>query len=188
MLAARPIHARPAAVRPAALRRADPPCGPPSTRSPRAGLASRCGCSTHASGATTRCRNMQPKARPGSTCAPASRRPLTLAPGQAELLPTGHRDSPRGPRARRRAAAALGARPQARDRARQPRRADRLRLPGAGHGLVLESRRSSLSRSHRANASRRWSIVPVVQVALDVVEAFTDSARGAGGFGSSGTS
>jgi dUTP pyrophosphatase len=31
-------------------------------------------------------------------------------------------------------------------------------------------------------------IVPVVQVALEVVEAFVDSARGAGGFGSSGTS
>ena len=31
-------------------------------------------------------------------------------------------------------------------------------------------------------------VVPVVQVALEVVEAFADSARGAGGFGSSGTS
>ena len=30
-------------------------------------------------------------------------------------------------------------------------------------------------------------IVPVVQVALEIVEAFADSARGAGGFGSSGT-
>jgi dUTP diphosphatase len=31
-------------------------------------------------------------------------------------------------------------------------------------------------------------IVPVVQVALEVVADFTDTARGAGGFGSSGTS
>ena len=30
-------------------------------------------------------------------------------------------------------------------------------------------------------------VVPVVQVALEIVEAFADSARGAGGFGSSGT-
>ena len=30
-------------------------------------------------------------------------------------------------------------------------------------------------------------VVPVVQVAFEVVEDFADSARGAGGFGSSGT-
>ena len=30
-------------------------------------------------------------------------------------------------------------------------------------------------------------VVPVVQVALEIVEAFADSERGAGGFGSSGT-
>ena len=67
------------------------------------------------------------------------------------------RDPSRGSGARRDAVAALGSRPQARHRARQSGRADRLRLPGPGDGVVLEPRRSSLHGRRQASASRRWS-------------------------------
>jgi dUTP pyrophosphatase len=113
--------------------------------------------------------------------------PLTLAPGQAELLPTGlaiHLDDSR-------LAAVL--------------------LPRSGlghkHGIVLGNLVGLIDSDYQGqvmvscwNRSDRpytiapgeriaqMVVVPVVQVALEVVETFTDSARGAGGFGSSGTS
>ena len=113
--------------------------------------------------------------------------PLTLAPGQAELLPTGiaiHLEDPG-------LAAVL--------------------LPRSGlghkHGIVLGNLVGLIDSDYQGQVMVScWNrgdrpytiapgeriaqmvILPVVQVALDVVEAFTDSARGAGGFGSSGTS
>ena len=113
--------------------------------------------------------------------------PLTLAPGQAELLPTGiaiHLEDPR-------LAAML------------------LPRSGLGHkhgivlgnlvglvdsdyqGQVMVSCWNRGDRSYTVAPGERIAqmiVVPVVQVALEVVEAFADSARGAGGFGSSGTS
>jgi len=37
-----------------------------------------------------------------------------------------------------------------------------------------------------AHASRRWSVAPVVQARFDLVAALDGTARGAGGFGSTG--
>ena len=108
--------------------------------------------------------------------------PLTLAPGHAELVPTGlaiHHDDP-----------ALAA----------------VLLPrtGLGHrhaiehvGLVDSDYQGQVMVSvwNRAGAPftiqpgeriAQLVVVPVVQVRLEVVESFEESARGAGGFGSSG--
>jgi dUTP pyrophosphatase len=113
--------------------------------------------------------------------------PLTLAPGEAELIPTGlaiHLEDPR-------LAAML--------------------LPRSGlghkHGIVLGNLVGLIDSDYQGqvmvscwNRSQQpytvapgeriaqMVIVPVVQVALEVVADFTDTARGAGGFGSSGTS
>jgi dUTP pyrophosphatase len=112
--------------------------------------------------------------------------PLTLAPGEAHLLPTGiaiHLDDPG-------LAAVL--------------------LPRSGlghkHGIVLGNLVGLIDSDYQGQVMVScWNrgaqpytvapgeriaqmvIVPVVQMALDVVESFTDSARGAGGFGSSGS-
>ena len=111
--------------------------------------------------------------------------PLTLAPGHAELVPTGlaiHLDDPG-------LAAVL--------------------LPRSGlghrHGIVLGNlvglidsdyqgpvmvslwnRGSSVYPVTPGERIAQLVVVPVVQVALEVVDSFEASARGAGGFGSSG--
>jgi dUTP pyrophosphatase len=113
--------------------------------------------------------------------------PLTLAPGQAELVPTGiaiHLDDPG-------LAAVL--------------------LPRSGlghrHGIVLGNLVGLIDSDYQGPVMVScWNrgaqpytvapgeriaqmvVVPVVQVALEVVEEFAGTARGAGGFGSSGTS
>ena len=112
--------------------------------------------------------------------------PLTLDPGTTELVPTGiaiHLDDPG-------LAAVL--------------------LPRSGlghkHGIVLgnlvglidsdyqgQVMVSCWNRGTRAftvapgERIAQMVVVPVVQVELEIVEAFTESDRGAGGFGSSGT-
>ena len=111
--------------------------------------------------------------------------PITLAPGQTELVPTGiaiHLDDP-----------GLAA----------------VILPRSGlghkHGIVLGNLvglidsdyqgQIFVSTWNRGNAPfvlnpferlAQLVVVPVVQVAFEVVESFEESARGAGGFGSSG--
>ena len=111
--------------------------------------------------------------------------PLTLPPGRAELLPTGiaiHLEDPGF-------AAML--------------------LPRSGlghkHGIVLGNLVGLIDSDYQGQVMVScWNrgdrpytiapgeriaqmvIVPVVQVALEVVEAFAESPRGAGGFGSSG--
>jgi len=111
--------------------------------------------------------------------------PLTLAPGQTELVPTGiaiHLDDP-----------GLAA----------------LILPRSGlghkHGIVLGNLVGLIDSDYQGQVLvSTWNrgtvpfvlkpmerlaqlvVVPVVQVALNVVEDFADSARGAGGFGSTG--
>jgi dUTP pyrophosphatase len=112
---------------------------------------------------------------------------LTLAPGQAELIPTGlaiHLEDP-----------ALAA----------------MLLPRSGlghkHGIVLGNLVGLIDSDYQGQVMVScWNrgaqpytvapgeriaqmvIVPVVQVALEIVADFTGTARGAGGFGSSGTS
>ncbi len=112
--------------------------------------------------------------------------PLTLAPGQAELVPTGiaiHLDDPG-------LAAVL--------------------LPRSGlghkHGVVLGNLVGLIDSDYQGQVMVScWNrgaaayaiapgeriaqmvIVPVVQVDFEIVEQFTESQRGAGGFGSSGT-
>jgi dUTP pyrophosphatase len=112
---------------------------------------------------------------------------LTLAPGQAELIPTGlaiHLEDP-----------ALAA----------------VLLPRSGlghkHGIVLGNLVGLIDSDYQGQVMVScWNrgaqpytvapgeriaqmvIVPVVQVAIEVVADFTGTARGAGGFGSSGTS
>jgi dUTP pyrophosphatase len=112
--------------------------------------------------------------------------PLVLAPGQAELVPTGlaiHLDDP-----------ALAA----------------VLLPRSGlghkHGIVLGNLVGLIDSDYQGQVMVScWNrgqaaytiapgeriaqlvVVPVVQVELDVVEQFAESQRGAGGFGSSGT-
>jgi dUTP pyrophosphatase len=112
--------------------------------------------------------------------------PLTLAPGQTELIPTGiaiHLDDPG-------LAAVL--------------------LPRSGlghkHGIVLGNLVGLIDSDYQGQVMVScWNrgqteftvqpgeriaqmvIVPVVQVEFEVVEQFTESHRGAGGFGSSGT-
>jgi len=112
---------------------------------------------------------------------------LTLAPGAAELVPTGiaiHLDDPG-------LAAVL--------------------LPRSGlghkHGIVLGNLVGLIDSDYQGQVmvscwNRSGSpytiapgeriaqmvVVPIVQVALDVVESFAGTTRGAGGFGSSGTS
>ncbi len=51
---------------------------------------------------------------------------------------------------------------------------------------MLESRHASLSPSQPGERIAQLVVVPVVQVELEVVEDFTATARGAGGFGHSG--
>ena len=113
--------------------------------------------------------------------------PLTLAPGQTELIPTGiaiHLEDPGY-------AAML--------------------LPRSGlghkHGIVLGNLVGLIDSDYQGQVMVScWNrgqaaftiapgeriaqmvVVPVVQVELEVVEQFTESRRGAGGFGSSGTS
>ncbi len=113
--------------------------------------------------------------------------PLTLAPGETTLIPTGlaiHLDDPG-------LAAVL--------------------LPRSGlghkHGIVLGNLVGLIDSDYQGQVMVScWNrgsaaftiapgeriaqmvVVPVVQVALEVVEQFTESHRGAGGFGSSGTS
>jgi len=112
--------------------------------------------------------------------------PMTLAPGQAELIPTGiaiHLDDPQ-------LAAVL--------------------LPRSGlghkHGIVLGNLVGLIDSDYQGQVMVScWNrgsapftiapgeriaqmvIVPVLQVDLEIVEQFTESHRGAGGFGSSGT-
>jgi len=112
--------------------------------------------------------------------------PLALGPGQAELLPTGiaiHLED-----------SGLAA----------------MLLPRSGlghkHGIVLGNLVGLIDSDYQGQVmvscwnrgDRRYTVtpgeriaqmvvVPVVQVALEIVEVFADSARGAGGFGSSGT-
>ena len=81
-------------------------------------------------------------------------------PGADRADPDRHRDPSRRPGSRRGDHAALGTRPQARHRARQPRRADRLRLPGPADGVVLEPRPEARSGRAAASASRSWSSCP----------------------------
>jgi dUTP pyrophosphatase len=113
--------------------------------------------------------------------------PLALAPGQATLIPTGiaiHLDDPR-------LAAVL--------------------LPRSGlghkHGIVLGNLVGLIDSDYQGQVMVScWNrgaapytiapgeriaqlvVVPVVQVDFEVVEQFTESHRGEGGFGSSGTS
>jgi len=113
--------------------------------------------------------------------------PLTLAPGQAELISTGiaiHLDDPG-------LAAVL--------------------LPRSGlghkHGIVLGNLVGLIDSDYQGQVMVScWNrgqaaytiapgeriaqlvVVPVVQVEFEIVEQFTESRRGAGGFGSSGTS
>jgi len=113
--------------------------------------------------------------------------PLTLAPGQAELIPTGlaiHLDHPG-------LAAVL--------------------LPRSGlghkHGIVLGNLVGLIDSDYQGqvmvscwNRGRdaytitpgeriaQMVVVPVVQVDFEIVDSFTESRRGAGGFGSSGAS
>jgi dUTP pyrophosphatase len=112
--------------------------------------------------------------------------PLTLAPGQSELIPTGlaiHLDD-----------AGFAA----------------VLLPRSGlghkHGIVLGNLVGLIDSDYQGQVMVScWNrgsapftiapgeriaqmvIVPVVQVHLEIVEQFTESHRGAGGFGSSGT-
>ena len=112
--------------------------------------------------------------------------PLTLAPGETQLIPTGiaiHLDD-----------TALAA----------------VLLPRSGlghkHGIVLGNLVGLIDSDYqgqvmvscwnRGNAAftiapgeriAQMVVVPVVQVQFEVVEQFTESHRGAGGFGSSGT-
>jgi dUTP pyrophosphatase len=112
--------------------------------------------------------------------------PVTLAPGQTELIPTGiaiHLDDPG-------LAAVL--------------------LPRSGlghkHGIVLGNLVGLIDSDYQGQVMVScWNrgqaaytiqpgeriaqmvIVPVVQVAFEIVESFSESHRGAGGFGSSGT-
>jgi dUTP pyrophosphatase len=112
--------------------------------------------------------------------------PLDLAPGQAELVPTGLAIYLEDP--------ALAA----------------VLLPRSGlghkHGVVLGNlvglidsdyqgqvmvscwnRSSTPYRLMPGERLAQMVVVPIVQVELDVVEGFTATQRGAGGFGSSGT-
>jgi len=112
--------------------------------------------------------------------------PLTLAPGETQLIPTGiaiHLDDPR-------LAAVL--------------------LPRSGlghkHGIVLGNLVGLIDSDYQGQVMVScWNrgqaaftiapgeriaqmvVVPVVQVRFDLVQEFTASDRGAGGFGSSGT-
>ena len=112
--------------------------------------------------------------------------PLTIAPGETHLIPTGiaiHLDDPQ-------LAAVL--------------------LPRSGlghkHGIVLGNLVGLIDSDYQGQVMVScWNrgsgaftiapgeriaqmvIVPVVQVTFEVVEQFTESHRGAGGFGSSGT-
>jgi dUTP pyrophosphatase len=113
--------------------------------------------------------------------------PLTLVPGQAELIPTGlaiHLDDPG-------LAAVL--------------------LPRSGlghkHGIVLGNLVGLIDSDYQGQVMVScWNrgqgpytiapgeriaqmvVVPVVQVDFEIVDSFTESRRGAGGFGSSGAS
>ena len=121
----------------------------------------------------------------GARSARLPRRAAHAGARQRRAHPDRHRDPPGGPGPGRGGPAAVRPRPQARRRVGQPGGADRLRLPGPAHGLLLESRARAV---HHPPGDRiaQLVVVPVVQVALEVVDSFEDSARGAGGFGHSG--
>ena len=128
---------------------------------------------------------MRPAAPRGSTCALASTRPSPLRPGDSALVPTGlaiHLGDP-----------GLAA----------------IIIPRSGlghkHGIVLGNLVGLIDSDYQGplmvscwNRGRepfvvnpleriaQLVIIPVVQVALNIVETFEESARGAGGFGSTG--
>ena len=147
---------------------------------------SRCASSMRAWAASSRCRPTPPTGSAGldlRACLDA--RPAARARASAELIPTGLAIHVEDPGLAARDPAALGARPQARHRARQPGRADRLGLPGPAHGVVLEPRREPFTVQPGERIAQ-LVVVPVVQVELEMVADFAASARGAGGFGHSG--
>ena len=147
---------------------------------------SRSASSMRASAANFRCRLTPPRAPPASICAPVSTRRWCSRAGKAELIPTGlaiHLDDP-----------GLAA----------------VILPRSGlghkHGVVLGNLVGLIDSDYQGQLMVScWNrsaadftvqpgeriaqmvIVPVVQVRLEVVEDFAASARGAGGFGHTGT-
>ncbi len=140
---------------------------PPSrSRRPAAG-ASR----TRATRATTSPRASGARLEPG---------------GGRALVPTGHRD--RDPRGLRRVRpAAVGPRAAARCHVSEHARADRRRLPRRDQRAAREPRsRTSRSRCAAAIASRSSSIQRVQDVEWEEVDELDDSARGTGGWGSTG--
>ena len=136
-------------------------------------------------GASFRCRNTPPRARPGLDLRACIDAPLALAPGQVELIrhrTSIHLEDP-----------ALAA----------------VILPRSGlghkHGIVLGNLVGLIDSDYQGPLMVScWNrgavpyeiqpgeriaqlvVVPVVQVALEIVEDFSASARGAGGFGHSG--
>ena len=144
-----------------------------------------CGSSIRGSEPSFPCPSTQPPARPGSTSELVLKKPLELAPGQAELIPTGLAIYLENP--------ALAA----------------MVLPRSGlghrHGIVLgnlvglidsdyqgELMVSCWNRGHEPFTLKpgeriaQLVIVPVVQVELKIVANFEATTRGAGGFGHSG--
>ena len=93
--------------------------------------------------------------------------PITLAPGARRARSDRRRDPRRRSRTRRGDPAPLGPRPQARHRARQSRRVDRLRLSGAADGELLEPRARLRIRCNRIERLAQLVIVPVVQAEFD---------------------
>ena len=95
-----------------------------------------------------------------STCARRSMRRWCSRRATRALMPSGLAIHIADPGAVRTGAAALGAGPQTRHRARQRHRADRRRLPGAVADQRLEPRPARPSPSSRAIASRSWCSCP----------------------------
>ncbi len=113
--------------------------------------------------------------------------PLLLEPGPGDLAAHRAGDPHRRSHAGGDAAAALGPGQQARHRAGQPGRAHRQRLPGPVDGQLLEPRRVRPTPSQPLERIAQMVIVPIVQARFRRVQEFAGSARGSGGFGSTGS-
>ena len=111
-------------------------------------------------------------------------KPLVVAPGERVLVPTGLvLEIPSG--LRRPGARPLGPRPEEGARARERRRDDRRGLPRRGGRPRRESRGGARDADPRG-PDRAARVAPVARAIFEGAADLVDTARGAGGFGSTG--
>ena len=112
--------------------------------------------------------------------------PCGLTPGAAELIPTGISIFIADPKLAAMLLPRSGLGHKSGIVLGNLGRPHRLRLPGTFDGVAVEPRQRTPYVINPGDRIAQMVIVPVVQVAFEVVEDFSATVRGSGGFGSSG--